>query len=324
MVSQARKWTENDIPDQAGRVALVTGANSGLGLRTAEVLTTRGAKVLLACRSAERGAGALDRVARLAGAGNQPELVPLDLADLASVRDAARQVRDRTGDGLHLLVNNAGVMGTPLRRTKDGFELQFGTNHLGHAALTWLLMPALRDAARSDDRPRVVTVSSMAATTGQIDLDDPNFERRGYNPAAAYGQAKLANQVFAVELDRRLRAAGEQILSVAAHPGYTVTGLGSAMARSYDNPLIRTVVGGGVRIGELLLGQSVRMGTLPQLHAATAPEIAGGDYVGPDGLRGVRGHPVVGRPLGRALKPETGAGLWELTAKLTGVTPDPA
>ena len=210
------RWTEADIPDQTGRTVLVTGANSGLGLRTAEVLASKGARVLLACRSAERGAKALD-IVKTAAAGAEPELIPLDLSELASVRAAAASARELTGDALDILVNNAGVMATARGRTADGFELQFGTNYLGHAALTWLLMPAL-------GRARVVTLSSLAATGARIHLDDPNGDHRRYNAAAAYGQSKLADQVFALELDRRLRAAGSEVISVAAHPGYTATG----------------------------------------------------------------------------------------------------
>ncbi|GAB3505671.1 oxidoreductase [Amycolatopsis cihanbeyliensis] len=323
MVTQTVKWTEADIPDQSGRTVLITGANSGLGLRSAGVLAAKGARVLLACRSPERGEAALEEVAARTGQGNRPELIRLDLADLTSVREAASTVRGRTGDRLDILLNNAGVMATPRGTTADGFETQFGTNHLGHAALTWLLMPALRRAAAEGQEPRVVTLSSLAAASGQIDLADPNFERRRYNPATAYGQAKLANQVFAVELDRRLRAAGDTVLSVAAHPGYTITNLGSSMAGSHGNTVVRTALAAGAKIGELVLAQNVRMGTLPQLHAATASGVTGGCYVAPDGLRGLRGHPEVIRPLGRALKPETGSGLWELTARLTEVTPDP-
>jgi NAD(P)-dependent dehydrogenase (short-subunit alcohol dehydrogenase family) len=325
MAAASAKWTEDDILDQSGRTALVTGANSGLGLRTAQVLAAKGARVLIACRSQERGERAVREVA--AGAATKPELVRLDLADLASVRHAADQTRELTGDSLNLLINNAGVMGTPRGVTTDGFETQFGTNHLGHAALTWLLMPAIRNAtgrSGAGEQPRIVTLSSLAAATGWLDLDDPNFERRRYSPATAYGQAKLANQVFAIELDRRLRDSGDDILSVAAHPGYTRSRLGSSMARSYGSRFVRAVVGAGVRAGELALAQNTRMGTLPQLYAATAPGVAGGEYVGPAGLRGMRGHPVIVAPLGRALPAESGSGLWELTARLTGVTPDPA
>jgi NAD(P)-dependent dehydrogenase (short-subunit alcohol dehydrogenase family) len=310
-----QRWTEADIADQSGRTVVVTGANSGLGLRTAEVLAGKGARVLLACRSAERGAKALD-IVKAAAAGAEPELVPLDLSELASVRAAAASVRERTGDRLDVLVNNAGVMATARGRTADGFELQFGTNYLGHAALTWLLVPALRG--------RVVTLSSLAAVGARIHLDDPNAEHRRYHPAAAYGQSKLADQVFALELDRRLRAAGSDVLSVAAHPGYTATGLGSGMARSYTNPVVRSIIAGGHRIGEVLFAQNVRQGALPQLYAATADGVQGGDYIVPGGLGGARGNPVKGRPLTAARSESLGAALWDVTAKLTGVTPDPA
>ncbi len=313
------RWAEADIADQTGRTAVVTGANSGLGLRTAEVLAGKGARVLLACRSAERGAKALEQV-RAAASGAAPELVKLDLADLASVREAAASVRERTGDRLDLLINNAGLMMTPRGKTADGFETQFGTNHLGHAALTWLLLPALRGGGGA----RVVTLSSVAATGARIDVADPNFEHRRYNPGAAYGQSKLANQVFALELDRRLRATGDDIVSLAAHPGYTWTGLGQGMARSYRNPVLRAVIGGGNRLGEILLAQGPRMGALPQLYAATADGIEGGEYIGPRGVGGLRGYPVKVNPLTPARSEALGAALWDLTAKLTGVTPDPA
>jgi NAD(P)-dependent dehydrogenase (short-subunit alcohol dehydrogenase family) len=309
------RWTDADIPDQTGRTALVTGANSGLGLRTAEVLASKGARVLLACRSAERGAKALD-IVKTAAAGAEPELVPLDLSELASVRAAAASVRERTGDALDVLVNNAGVMATARGRTADGFELQFGTNYLGHAALTWLLAPALRG--------RVVTLSSLAAVGARIHLDDPNGDHRRYNAAAAYGQSKLACQVFALELDRRLRAAGSDVISVAAHPGYTATGLGSGMARSYSNPVVRSLIAGGHRAGELLFAQNTRVGALPQLYAATAEGVEGGSYFGPRGLGNLRGYPARVPTVAAARSESLGSALWELTASLTGVTPDPA
>ncbi|SEP54206.1 oxidoreductase [Amycolatopsis saalfeldensis] len=313
-----QRWTEADMTDQAGRTVVVTGANSGLGLRTAEVLAGRGARVLLACRSAERGAAALDRV-RSVASGAAPELVTLDLADLASVRAAAASVRELTGDALDVLINNAGVVATARGKTADGFELQLGTNHLGHAALTWLLMPALRGGVGA----RVVTLSSIAAIGAQIRLDDPNFEHRQYNPATAYRQAKLANQVFALELDRRLRAEGSKVLSVLAHPGYTATGLSIGMARTYGNRVVRSAILAIHHAGEFLLSQNVSLGALPELYAATAPDIQGGDYIGPRGLGGVHGYPTKVRPVQAAGNPVTGPALWDLTADLTGVTPDP-
>ncbi|MFJ9777937.1 oxidoreductase [Amycolatopsis sp. NPDC101161] len=309
------RWTDADIPDQTGRTVLVTGANSGLGLRTAEVLASKGARVLLACRSAERGAKALD-IVKTAAAGAEPELIPLDLSELASVRAAAASARELTGDALDVLVNNAGVMATARGRTADGFELQLGTNYLGHAALTWLLMPALRG--------RVVTLSSLAAVGARIHLDDPNGDHRRYNAAAAYGQSKLACQVFALELDRRLRAAGSDVISVAAHPGYTATGLGSGMARSYSNPVVRSLIAGGHRAGELLFAQNTRVGALPQLYAATADGVEGGSYFGPRGLGNLRGYPARVPTVAAARSESLGSALWELTAGLTGVTPDPA
>lgn len=297
---------------------MVTGANSGLGLRTAEVLAGRGARVLLACRSAERGAVALERV-RVVASGAAPELVVLDLADLASVRAAAASVRERTGDHLDLLINNAGVVAAARGRTADGFELQLGTNHLGHATLTWLLMPALRGGTGA----RVVTLSSVAAIGARIRLDDPNFEHRPYNPATAYRQAKLANQVFALELDRRLRDEGAKVLSALAHPGYTATGLSTGMARTYRSPFVRRAILSVNHAGEVLLSQNVALGVLPQLYAATAPGVQGGDYIGPRGLGGLHGYPTKVRLPAVAGDPVTGPALWDLTAGLTGVTPDP-
>ncbi|GAA3459068.1 oxidoreductase [Saccharothrix longispora] len=306
------KWTEADIPDQHGRTVLVTGANSGLGLRTAEVLGAKGARVLLACRSPERGRRALERVL---ASGAEAELVPLDLADLASVRAAAALVRERTGDALDVLVNNAGVMAVPLGRTADGFERQFGTNHLGHAALTWLLMPALRTRPGA----RVVTVSSLAHAMGTLDLADPDYEVRPYTAWGAYGQSKLANLLFARELDRRTRTAGVDVTSVAAHPGITATELSANMARARRNRFVDV----GAKISDFF-AQPVEKGALPQLYAATSPDVERGGYYGPDGFRGTRGHPTrVGSTA--AARDDLAAGrLWALTAELTGVAPDPS
>ena len=308
-------WTEADIPDLTGRTMVVTGANSGLGLRAATVLAEHGARVVLACRSAERGAAALGAIT---DAGGKADLVLLDLADLSSVRTAAARIRELTGDRLDVLMNNAGVMATPKTSTKDGFELQFGSNHLGHAALTWLLMPALRAAPAS----RVVTMSSVLAMIGRLNLADPNYRNRWYEPWLAYGQAKLANAVFARELDRRLRAAGLDVRSVAAHPGYARTQLTANMARSR----------GGIRgniterftdFGNSLFGQDVRTGVLPQLFAATAAQVEGGRYYGPQGFQLYGSPKAVPFPPG-ARGDTIGPRLWQVTAELTGVAPDPA
>ncbi len=304
------RWSAANIPDQTGRTVLVTGATSGLGLRTAIVLAKRGASVLMTCRDTERGKAAWER---LFAAGADARLVLLDLADLTSVCKAADQVRDLTGDRLDVLINNAGVMATPPRLTIDGFELQIGTNHLGHAALTWLLAPALVPGAR------VVTVSSLAHRGGGLDTADLNFDRRPYNPATAYSASKLANLLFSFELDRRARAAGRDLLAVAAHPGLVDTELVPNTARMRSTHLLPQVSKWGYR----LIAQGVAKGALPQLYAATAVGVCGGQYYGPTSLGETRGAvgPAVVSP---AARDERAARLlWERTAELTGVIPDP-
>jgi NAD(P)-dependent dehydrogenase (short-subunit alcohol dehydrogenase family) len=309
-------WTEADIPDLTGRTVVVTGANSGLGLRSATVLAEHGARVVLACRSAERGETAL---ASITETGGKADLVLLDLADLASVRAAAERIRELTGDRLDVLMNNAGVMATPKQRTKDGFELQFGSNHLGHAALTWLLMPALRATPAS----RVVTLSSVVARIGRLNLTDPNYQHRWYESWLAYGQAKLANAVFARELDRRLRAADLDVRSIAAHPGYSRTQLTANMSRSRGG-LRGAITERVTDFGNSLIGQDVRVGALPQLFAATSDQAEGGKYYGPRGFQELHGSPrQVAFPRG-ARDDSLGPRLWDVTAELTGVTPDPA
>ncbi len=297
-------------PDQTGRTALVTGATSGLGLVSAAALAAAGARVLVGARDAERGKRALESVPG-------GEVVELDLADLESVRRAAADVRERTGDALALLLNNAGVMGLPPSLTTDGFEAQIGTNHLGHAALTWLLMPALRRAGRA----RVVTVSSLAHRGPGLDVDDLHFARRPYTGARAYSASKLANLLFSAELDRRLRAAGDDVLAVAAHPGMADTELLFTSVRRRRGatllmPLARAV--------NAVVTQSAERGALPQLYAATAPEVRGGEYYGPDGLAETRGRPAPARRSAAARDAGLAARLWEVTAAETGVAPDPA
>lgn len=308
-------WTETDIPDQSGRTVLITGANSGLGLHSARILAAKGARLLLACRDAERGRQALSRVADHSTV--EPEVIELDLADLGSVRKAASHVRERTDDALDVLMNNAGVMATPPRTTNDGFELQVGTNHLGHAALTWLLIPALRNRAGA----RVVTLSSLAHHGGHLDTGDLNFERRRYTPVRAYSQSKLANALFALELDRRARRARFDLTSVAAHPGMSETELATNSARHRALPTVVNKAVGGIN---RLITQPVELGVLPQLHAATAPGVRGGSYFGPSGLAEVRGHPKHAKLSDAATDEKTAARLWDVTAELTGVDPDPA
>jgi NAD(P)-dependent dehydrogenase (short-subunit alcohol dehydrogenase family) len=301
----AQHWTEADIPDQSGRTALITGANTGLGFLEALQLAKHGAHVFVAARSKERGEAAIAKLRQQAPAENL-ELVSLDLADLDSVRKLATEL-----PALDLLLNNAGVMAVPRRHTtKQGFELQFGTNHLGHFALTGLLLPGLLSKPGS----RVVSVSSIAARMGRINFADLQLER-GYGANVAYGQSKLANSIFAIELDRRLRAAGADVRSIGAHPGYSATEL------QYSGPQL----GGGGLYAQLmkivtpLIAQPAARGALPILRAAVDPAAQGGEYYGPDGLGNVRGYPVKQPFLKPAYDAEAGRRLWEVSVELTEV-----
>jgi NAD(P)-dependent dehydrogenase (short-subunit alcohol dehydrogenase family) len=301
----AGKWTAQDIPDQHGRTAVVTGANSGLGLATARELARGGAHVVLACRSEQRGAAALAQL-REAVPDADVELAPLDLGDLASVRAFAEWFASEH-DGLDVLVNNAGIMAVPKATTADGFESQIGTNHLGHFALTGLLLPSLLARPQA----RVVTVSSVAHRMGSIKLDDLNSERR-YQRWLAYGQSKLANLVFTFELQRRAAAAGLDLSAIAVHPGYSSTNLQTAGKSGLLDRLYAP-------IGNLLLAQSADQGAWPSLYAATMPDVPGGAFIGPDGIGEVRGHPHVVTARRAAYDPDTGRRLWELSEQLTGV-----
>ena len=294
------KWTTDDMPDQTGRRAVVTGANSGLGYHVALELVRRGAQVILACRDQERGQTALDRLHDEVP-GADAELRELDLASLASVRSFA----DAVDGPVDVLVNNAGVMAGPRRTTADGFELQLGTNHLGHFALTGLLLDRLLAAPA----PRVVTVSSTAHRIGRIDFDDLHAER-GYNRWAVYGQSKLANLLFMSELGRR--AAETQLVSVAAHPGYAATNL-QTTGHKLDDLVMK--------VSNLVIAQSDAMGTLPLLFAATE-DLASGAFVGPGGVGEQRGHPKLVGMSGRARDAATAGRLWEVSEQLTGVRYD--
>jgi NAD(P)-dependent dehydrogenase (short-subunit alcohol dehydrogenase family) len=299
-------WTEDDIPDLTGRRAVITGANSGLGLAAARALVAKGASVVLACRDLAKGERALADVRAAAARGARVDLAGLDLADLSSVSGFADWYAARHPEGLDVLLNNAGVMAPPRGVTTDGFELQLGTNHLGHFALTGLLLPSLLDRPGA----RVVTVSSGLHKVGRIDFDDLEAERR-YDRWRRYGQSKLANLMFALELDRRARAAGVGLVSVAAHPGYAATNLQSAGPRRHEALFMRVL--------NVLLAQSAEMGALPLLHAATAPGLPGGFYIGPDGRSEARGHPRPVEPSARAKDPDIARRLWEESERLTGV-----
>ena len=297
-----RKWTAADIPDQSGRVAVVTGANSGLGLATARELARAGARVVLACRSTEKGKDAASRIVSLVpGANVQPAV--LDLADLESVRAFPASAPDR----VDLLINNAGVMAAPRRVTKQGFESQFATNHLGHFALTGLLLGRLLSAPA----PRVVTVSSTLHRRGKMNFDDLQGERK-YSPWGAYGQSKLANLMFCFELQRRATEAGTALLSMAAHPGYAATNLQfAATDRFYEKAF--------GWIGNRVFAQSADMGALPTLYAATVADLPGGTYVGPGGRSEQRGYPRVVTAAGKAYDEAAWRRLWEVSEELTGV-----
>ncbi len=297
------KWGADQIADQSGRVAVVTGANSGIGLIAARELARHGASVVLACRAGKAETARAAIADEVPGAILEPR--ELDLADLASVRSFAESLGDAHRE-LDLLINNAGVMMPPRSLTADGFELQFGTNHLGHFALTGLLLDRL--VAGSD--ARVVTVSSLEHKQGRLDFDDLDSER-SYSPRGAYRQSKFANAVFGLELDRRLRGAGLPVKSVLAHPGYAATNLQS----SGPTGLMKAVL----KVGNALAAQDGEQGALPTLYAAVEPGVEGGMFIGPDGLKELRGRPTEVRPIRPARDPETGGRLWRVSEELTEV-----
>ena len=312
MDNQTAGWTTRDIPDQSGRTALITGGNSGLGYQAVLQLARKGARVLLAARDRARGTAALERLAAEAPASNA-ELAQLDLADLACIERFSAALLDG-GQGLDLLINNAGVMAIPHRETTaQGYERQFGTNHLGHFALTGRLLPALARRPGS----RVVTVSSNRHKgVNGIDFDDLQGERR-YRPWRVYDQSKLANAMFVLELDRRLRAAGLDILSVGAHPGFAATKLQVTGPRSGGTSLVARAMGLATR----LFAQPAGDGVLPVLYAATAANVHGGEYFGPGGAGEMRGHHPKQVSFTRAAHDEAAAArLWAVSEELTGVT----
>jgi len=292
------KWTANDIPALAGKTAVVTGANSGLGYETALELARHGADVVLACRDERRGTDALERM-RADAPGASLELSLLDLADLASVRKFAEAYAGER-DHLDILVDNAGVMALAKRRlTADGFEMQFGTNHLGHFALTGLLLPQL--LARPGGR--VVSVTSFGHKVGRIKFDDLQAER-SYRKWLRYGQSKLANLLFIFELDRRARAAGSGLTAAVAHPGYANTNLQSGTSFQWSN----------------FMAQSAADGALPALYAATALDVQGGEFFGPSGFMQQRGAPTRVKAAKKAYDTDVARRLWEVSEQLTGVT----
>jgi NAD(P)-dependent dehydrogenase (short-subunit alcohol dehydrogenase family) len=312
----AERWTEADAGDQSGRIAVVTGGNSGIGFEAARMLAAHGATVVLACRDLAKADQAAARIAAGApspspgpGEPGAVATVRLDLASLASVREAAAQLTERY-PRLDLLIDNAGVMTPPYGRTEDGFEMQIGTNHLGHFAFTGLVLGLLLEVPGS----RVVTVSSQGHRAGRINFDDLQFEH-GYSRFRAYGQSKLANLLFTFELQRRLAAAGASTIALAAHPGGARTHLGRHV------PVIRQLMP-TARLESIssLVVQSAEMGALPTLRAATDPQARGGQYYGPGRITGLTGYPVLVGSSRRSKDVEVQARLWAESERLTGVT----
>lgn len=300
-------WTANDIPDLTGRRAIVTGANSGLGWETARALAAHGAEVTFAVRDLAKGESAAQEI-REVTPGAALEVSRLDLADLSSIDEFAWLWREAHPDGLDLLINNAGIMAIPRRETADGFEMQLGTNHLGHFALTGRLLDALRPGSR------VVTVSSGAHRFGKMNFDDLMGEQK-YGAWSAYGQSKLANLLFMRELARRLAAAHRETISVAAHPGYASTHLQAVGPQMRGRSWEARIMG----LANKVVAQSAEKGALPTLYVATTPDIANGSYAGPSGLGETRGHPkLVG--MSSAAKDDEAAGrLWTVSEEITGV-----
>jgi NAD(P)-dependent dehydrogenase (short-subunit alcohol dehydrogenase family) len=308
MISEHSRWTAADMPDQSGRIAVVTGANAGLGLATARVLAERGAMVVLACRDVVKAERAADRI-RSEVAGADLDVVHLDLASLASVREAADKLRSNY-PRLDLLINNAGVMAVPYQRTEDGFELTLATNHLGHFALTGLLLEQLLASAGS----RIVTVSSIAHRRGVMHFDDLQSEHR-YKPGNAYGQSKLANLLFTNELQARLEAAGADAIALAAHPGNARTELWRTSSR-----VERVLISPRLRWLNFWLVQSAEVGALPTLRAAVDPSARGGDYYGPAGWFQFTGYPIRVESSARSHHSVAQRRLWDVSEQLTGVS----
>ncbi len=292
------RWTEQDVPNQEGKIAVVTGANSGLGFETARVLAAKGAHVVLACRNETKGRAALEQIQK-AHPEASVQLSSLDLQSLESIRAFVAAFKQQHAR-LDILVNNAGIMMTPLSKTQDGFESQIGTNHFGHFALTGLLMESLIAAPSA----RIVSVSSVAHKFGKIDFDNLNAEKR-YNKIAAYGQSKLANLLFTYELARWVDAKGLPITVAASHPGWTATNLQNDV--------------GWIRFLNPIFAMTPVQGAMPSVYAATADDVKGGEYFGPDGFFEWRGGPTLVKSNKRSHNGEVAKRLWDVSEALTGV-----
>ena len=305
----SNQWTQNDIPNQQGKLVVVTGGNSGIGYEAALALAGKNAQVILAVRSANKGEEAASAI-RQKYPQAQVTVMPLDLSDLKNVRAFAQAFLAKY-DRLDILINNAGVMALPARKTADGFEMQFGTNHLGHFALTGLLLPILKATSNA----RVVTVSSGVHVSGDIHFDDLQWEKK-YDRWGAYAQSKLANLLFAYELQRRLNAAGIKLISVGCHPGYAATNLQAAGPQMEGSKFSLWMM----KIANAVIAQPQDMGALPTLFAAVAPEVNGCDYIGPTGMGGMRGYPEKVKSNDKSYDEALAKQLWAVSEKLTGVT----
>jgi NAD(P)-dependent dehydrogenase (short-subunit alcohol dehydrogenase family) len=302
------QWTTENIPSLAGKIIIVTGANSGLGYETSKALAAKGAQVVMACRSTDKGQTAAEDIRREI-LDAQLDVMKLDLADQAQIREFVAAFNNKY-QTLHVLINNAGVMALPYRKTADGFEMQFGTNHLGHFALTGLLLDTLLRTAGT----RIVTVSSGAHTMGHINFDDLQREK-SYGKWEAYGQSKLANLLFAYELQRKLAAAGKDTISVAAHPGYAATNLQTAGPQMVGSWFQEKLMG----LLNKIFAQSQARGALPILYAATAPDVHGGEYFGPNGFNEMRGYPTKVESNEASHNEVVAQRLWTVSEELTGV-----
>lgn len=307
-MSKYERWVAEHIPRMDGKTVLITGASSGLGFEAAKLLASQGARLVLAVRNRDRGEFAAARLCAVVP-DLRYELVPLDLADLVSIGRFAESVRD-AHSRLDVLVNNAGVMAIPRLSTADGFEMQFGVNHLGHFTLTGLLLPLLLHAPGA----RVVTVSRGAHVVGRIDFDDLQSVNQ-YDEWRAYGQSKLANLLFAYELQRRFVDARAGAISVAVHPGYADTNL-QAVGPTMTDSRMRLAV---MRWANRTVAQSAAMGALPTVYAATSSHVQGGDYFGPDGPLGLHGFPTKVQSSAASHHAETARRLWQVSEELTGV-----
>ncbi len=300
------EWNVDDIPDLTGKIIVVTGGNSGLGFESVKAFTAKGARVVMACRSVIKGEEAAKQIAEINPSADI-EVMALDLMDLSSIERFAWSFKQKY-PRLNVLLNNAGIMTTPYQLTRDGFEGQMGTNHLGHFALTGLLMEVIGQTPQS----RVVTVSSMAHRQGNMDFDNLLFEKgKDYTPMKAYARSKLANLLFTFELQRWFDAHGVESLALAAHPGISQTNLFRHIENKGFFKLLRVLL--------KRIVQEPSMGALPQIRAATDPEAEGGVFFGPDGFRGMKGHPVVVKASAAAQNVETAKRLWAVSEKLTGV-----